>query len=186
MRSPMSARLMPHLHLSLQAGDDMILKRMKRRHCAPMPLRSAIRYAGYGLMLCSAPISSPASRPRPKRCSRARSIWSTNVDRRSFTSSRSRRVPARRPHACRSSTAPSSKSAHKRLRNKGEAALRRYLDHRSARSGSVLTERSGIGRTEQFTAVRLAPPIEPGPHYSILSLRGTTGGNLSLPNRSGC
>ncbi len=26
-------RLMPHLHLSLQAGDDMILKRMKRRHC---------------------------------------------------------------------------------------------------------------------------------------------------------
>ncbi len=26
------ARLMPHLHLSLQAGDDMILKRMKRRH----------------------------------------------------------------------------------------------------------------------------------------------------------
>ncbi len=26
------ARVMPHLHLSLQAGDDMILKRMKRRH----------------------------------------------------------------------------------------------------------------------------------------------------------
>src|SRR3546814_17076178 len=26
------SRLMPHLHLSLQAGDDMILKRMKRRH----------------------------------------------------------------------------------------------------------------------------------------------------------
>ncbi len=25
-------RLMPHVHLSLQAGDDMILKRMKRRH----------------------------------------------------------------------------------------------------------------------------------------------------------
>src|SRR3546814_13034217 len=26
------SRLMPHLHLTLQAGDDMILKRMKRRH----------------------------------------------------------------------------------------------------------------------------------------------------------
>ena len=25
-------RLMPHLHLSIQAGDDMVLKRMKRRH----------------------------------------------------------------------------------------------------------------------------------------------------------
>ena len=32
MRSRPSARLMPHLHLSLQAGDDLILKRMKRRH----------------------------------------------------------------------------------------------------------------------------------------------------------
>ena len=27
------SRLMPHLHLSIQAGDDLILKRMKRRHC---------------------------------------------------------------------------------------------------------------------------------------------------------
>jgi threonylcarbamoyladenosine tRNA methylthiotransferase MtaB len=35
------AALMPHLHLSLQAGDDMILKRMKRRHSAPTPSRSA-------------------------------------------------------------------------------------------------------------------------------------------------
>ena len=32
MRSPTSRRLMPHLHLSLQHGDDLILKRMKRRH----------------------------------------------------------------------------------------------------------------------------------------------------------
>ncbi len=32
MRSQLISRLMPHLHLSLQAGDDMILKRMKRRH----------------------------------------------------------------------------------------------------------------------------------------------------------
>ena len=30
-------RLMPHLHLSLQAGDDMILKRMKRRHLRATP-----------------------------------------------------------------------------------------------------------------------------------------------------
>ena len=30
-------RLMPHLHLSLQSGDDLILKRMKRRHSRPRP-----------------------------------------------------------------------------------------------------------------------------------------------------
>ena len=32
-------RLMPHLHLSLQAGDDLILKRMKRRHLRDNALR---------------------------------------------------------------------------------------------------------------------------------------------------
>ena len=36
-------RLMPHLHLSLQSGDDMILKRMKRRHFA----RDAIRFCAH-------------------------------------------------------------------------------------------------------------------------------------------
>ncbi|TIO80034.1 MAG: tRNA (N(6)-L-threonylcarbamoyladenosine(37)-C(2))-methylthiotransferase MtaB, partial [Mesorhizobium sp.] len=32
-------RLMPHLHLSLQSGDDMILKRMKRRHLRDQSIR---------------------------------------------------------------------------------------------------------------------------------------------------
>ena len=80
MRSPSEARLMPHLHLSLQAGDDLILKRMKRRH-----LRAdAIAFCDAGAAAaartwCSAPTSSPAFRPRPRRCSRARSISSTNA-----------------------------------------------------------------------------------------------------------
>tara|TARA_Y100001934_G_scaffold19630_1_gene22628 strand:+ start:1224 stop:2063 length:840 start_codon:yes stop_codon:yes gene_type:complete len=38
-------RLMPHFHLSLQAGDDLILKRMKRRHGRGMRSRSATRFA---------------------------------------------------------------------------------------------------------------------------------------------
>ena len=40
------ARLMPHLHLSLQAGDDLILKRMKRRHSRRTRSRSARLCAG--------------------------------------------------------------------------------------------------------------------------------------------
>src|SRR5438034_6272351 len=36
-------RLMPHFHLSLQAGDDMILKRMKRRHCRADAVRTVER-----------------------------------------------------------------------------------------------------------------------------------------------
>jgi threonylcarbamoyladenosine tRNA methylthiotransferase MtaB len=36
-------RLMPHFHLSLQAGDDMILKRMKRRHSRAQAVRTVAR-----------------------------------------------------------------------------------------------------------------------------------------------
>ena len=59
-------RLMPHLHLSLQAGDDLILKRMKRRHAAPTPSNFATRCAPCGPTSPSAPTSSPASRPKRK------------------------------------------------------------------------------------------------------------------------
>ena len=48
-------RLMPHLHLSLQAGDDMILKRMKRRHCRA----DAITFC--------AEVRAPAARHRLRR-----------------------------------------------------------------------------------------------------------------------
>ena len=73
-------RLMPHLHLSLQAGDDLILKRMKRRHsradaiaaCAARP-RAAPRHR--------ARRRSDRRLPdrRPRRCSRAASLSSRNA-----------------------------------------------------------------------------------------------------------
>ena len=73
-------RLMPHLHLSLQAGDDLILKRMKRRHSradaiafcdagAPAAARRRVRRRHHRRL---------PDRDRG-RCSRARSIWSTNA-----------------------------------------------------------------------------------------------------------
>ena len=71
-------RLMPHLHLSLQAGDDMILKRMKRRHSRADAVRvCAHRCAGCGPTSPLARTSSPVSRPRRKRCSPTRWRWST-------------------------------------------------------------------------------------------------------------
>jgi threonylcarbamoyladenosine tRNA methylthiotransferase MtaB len=54
------------------------------------------------------------------------------------------------------------KERAQRLRDKGEIALRRYLESQVGRQRQVLTERGGIGRTEQFTAVRLASPLQPG------------------------
>jgi threonylcarbamoyladenosine tRNA methylthiotransferase MtaB len=49
-----------------------------------------------------------------------------------------------------------------RLRRKGEAALRRHLDGEVGARRLVLTESNEIGRTEGFTPVRLATPVEPG------------------------
>ena len=48
---------MPHLHLSMQAGDDMILKRMKRRHSRADAVGVLRRpYGGCAPTSCSAPI----------------------------------------------------------------------------------------------------------------------------------
>ena len=61
-------RLMPHFHLSLQAGDDLILKRMKRRHSRADAVRdwsSGSRRRGPTRR--SAPTSSPAFPPKPKK-----------------------------------------------------------------------------------------------------------------------
>ena len=49
------ARLMPHFHLSLQHGDDLILKRMKRRHWRADAMRFAPRCAACAPTSSSAP-----------------------------------------------------------------------------------------------------------------------------------
>ena len=157
------ARLMPHLHLSL-AG--------RRRHdpqaheaaslAAPTPSRSANRCGGCGPTSCSAPTSSPAFRPRPRTCSRARSISSTNAASPICTCFRSRRVPARRRRACRRCAAMSSRSARGGCAQCGAAALRRHLDGEIGATRRVLTERGNTGRTEQFTQVRFNAPVEAG------------------------
>ncbi len=64
---------MPHLHLSLQAGDDLILKRMKRRHSRDDAIRFCAEIRSLRPDIAFGPTSSPASRPRTKTCSPARS-----------------------------------------------------------------------------------------------------------------
>ncbi len=54
------------------------------------------------------------------------------------------------------------KDRAKRLRETGEAALRRHLDGEIGATRRVLSERGGIGRTEQFTPVRLPDAGPPG------------------------
>jgi threonylcarbamoyladenosine tRNA methylthiotransferase MtaB len=155
-------RLMPHLHLSLQAGDDLILKRMKRRHTRA----AAIAFCRTARRLRPDVVFGGdliAGFPTETETMFARSL--DLVDECGLThlhvfpfSARPGTPAARMPQV-----APQAvKERAQRLRAKGAAALARHLEGEVGARHRVLTERGGIGRTEQFTPVRLGAPVEPG------------------------
>jgi threonylcarbamoyladenosine tRNA methylthiotransferase MtaB len=155
-------RLMPHLHLSLQAGDDMILKRMKRRHSRADAIAfcDKVRRLRPDVVFGADVI---AGFPTETEAMFQRSL--DLVDECGLTqlhvfpfSPRPGTPAARMPQLERGVI---KERAH-RLREKGEAVLRHHLDSQIGAQRRVLTERGGIGRTEQFTAVRLATAVAPG------------------------
>jgi threonylcarbamoyladenosine tRNA methylthiotransferase MtaB len=155
-------RLMPHLHLSLQAGDDLILKRMKRRHSRA----DAITFCGEVRRLRPDVVFGGdiiAGFPTETEDMFARSL--DLVDACGLThlhvfpfSPRPGTPAARMPQVPRHVI----KERARRLRQKGEAALRRHLEAQVGAEHRVLTESDDTGRTEQFTQIRLAAPSEPG------------------------
>jgi threonylcarbamoyladenosine tRNA methylthiotransferase MtaB len=155
-------RLMPHLHLSLQAGDDLILKRMKRRHSRAdavefcNKVRSLRADVAFGAdIIAGFPTESEAMFARSLELVDECGLTQLHV----FPFSPRPGTPAARmPQVDRDIV----KERARRLRDKGEAALARYLDTQVGSRRPVLAERGGIGRTEQFTAVQLASPIAPG------------------------
>jgi threonylcarbamoyladenosine tRNA methylthiotransferase MtaB len=155
-------RLMPHLHLSLQAGDDLILKRMKRRHTRA----DAIAFCNQVRQLrpdVAFGADIIAGFPTETGDMFVRSL--DLVDECGLTqlhvfpfSPRPGTPAARMPQIDRDIV----KQRARALREKGEAALRAQLDAQVGSRRLVLTERGGVGHTEQFTAVRLAAPVAPG------------------------
>jgi threonylcarbamoyladenosine tRNA methylthiotransferase MtaB len=155
-------RLMPHLHLSLQAGDDMILKRMKRRHLrgAAIDFCKTVRTLRPDTIFGADII---AGFPTETEDMFAHSL--DLIDECGLThlhvfpfSPRPGTPAARMPQLAREEI----KERARRLREKGEAALRAYLDREIGGRRRVLTEQDAIGRTEQFVPVRLASAPPPG------------------------
>ena len=99
-------RLMPHLHLSLQAGDDMILKRMKRRHSRADAIAfcDAAAAAAAGRRVRRRHHRRLPDRDRGDVCALARPRRRVRA-RRICTCFRSRRARARRRRRCRRSRA---------------------------------------------------------------------------------
>jgi threonylcarbamoyladenosine tRNA methylthiotransferase MtaB len=155
-------RLMPHLHLSLQAGDDLILKRMKRRHSRADAISfcDQVRRLRPDVVLGADII---AGFPTEDEAMFARSL--DLVDECGLThlhvfpfSPRPGTPAARMPQLDRAVV----KERASRLREKGERALCTHLDAQVGARHIVLTEAGGFGRTEHFTHVRLNETMRGG------------------------
>ena len=149
-------RLMPHLHLSLQAGDDMILKRMKRRHLRD----DAIRFCEearrlrpemvFGAdIIAGFPTETEAMFENSLKLVQDCTLTFLHV----FPFSPRKGTPAARMPQL---TGPVIRDRAARLRAAGDAALARHLVSQQGQTHRILTETPRMGRTEQFTEVSFA------------------------------
>ena len=156
------ARLMPHLHLSLQAGDDMVLKRMKRRHNRADALRVAerLRRLRPGIVLgadliAGFPTEDEAMFRNTLDLVRDCGLVWLHV----FPYSARPGTPAARmpqvPVALRKERAAL-------LRAEGARAVSTWLGGRVGETVSVLVEEPLRGRDDHYAPVRLATEATPG------------------------
>jgi threonylcarbamoyladenosine tRNA methylthiotransferase MtaB len=148
-------RLMPHLHLSLQAGDDLILKRMKRRHLRDDAIRFCETVRGlrpdiaFGAdIIAGFPTETEEMFQRSIELVDACGLSSLHV----FPYSARPGTPAAKMPPV---SADQIKDRARRLREKGAEALSRHLDRLIGSEQEILVERGGIGRTPCFTPVRV-------------------------------
>ena len=150
------ARLMPHLHLSLQSGDDMILKRMKRRHlrgdaiafCDQVRrLRPDVAFGAD--IIAGFPTETEAMFSRSLDLVEECGLTFLHV----FPYSPRPGTPAARmPQVA----GPEIKERARRLRAAGEAALRQRLQAEIGATRDVLIESESQGRTEHYLPVAIA------------------------------
>jgi threonylcarbamoyladenosine tRNA methylthiotransferase MtaB len=155
-------RLMPHLHLSLQAGDDLVLKRMKRRHlradaialCRELRQRRPDMVFGADF-IAGFPTETEDMFSRTVELIEECGLTFLHV----FPYSQRPGTPAARmPQVARAVV----KDRARRLRRHGEAALRRHLDAEIGQMRRVLAESHESGHSEQFTPVRFERSVEQG------------------------
>jgi threonylcarbamoyladenosine tRNA methylthiotransferase MtaB len=155
-------RLMPHLHLSLQSGDDLILKRMKRRHSRAEAIAVARRACALrpeialgADLIAGFPTETEDGFRRSLDLVAECGLAFVHV----FPYSPRPGTPAARmpqvPH-------PIIKERAARLRSTAGAALAAELSSRVGDETDVLVERPGTGRAEFYAVVGFAAPEPPG------------------------
>jgi threonylcarbamoyladenosine tRNA methylthiotransferase MtaB len=148
-------RLMPHLHLSLQSGDDLVLKRMKRRHdrAQAIALCRRLRQLRPDIVFGADLI---AGFPTESDCMFRRSLDLVAECGLTYLhvfpfSPRPGTPAARMPQVAGTVV----RERARRLREEGSRALRRHLQRELGARRRVLVESDCTGRTEHFTTVKL-------------------------------
>ena len=149
-------RLMPHLHLSLQSGDDLILKRMKRRHLRDDALAVVDKLRGlrpdmvFGAdIIAGFPTETDEMFDNSLRFISEAGLTYIHA----FPYSPRPGTPAARMPQVGKAIARQRAAL---LREAGEKQFAALCATRLGRTESVLVERAGLGRTEQFIPVRVA------------------------------
>lgn len=155
-------RLQPHLHLSLQAGDDMILKRMKRRHnrADALALIAKVRAVrpdtAFGAdLIAGFPTETDEMFDNTLRLVDEGGLSYLHV----FPFSPRPGTPAAKMPPVNGKAIKARALA---LRAMGDAALVRHLDSRVGRTVNGLVERPGLARAEDFTEITFEGVAEPG------------------------
>jgi threonylcarbamoyladenosine tRNA methylthiotransferase MtaB len=174
------SRLMPHLHLSLQHGDNMILKRMKRRHLrddairfteTARTLRPDITFGAD--IIAGFPTETRAMFENSLRLVQDCDLTWLHV----FPYSQRPGTPAARMPQV---NGKDIKTRAAQLRAAGDKQVARHLQAQIGAHHNVLMENSHMGRTEQFTEVRVASPQSEGQIVSCL-ITGHDGKQLTAP-----
>ena len=160
---------MPHLHLSLQSGDNLILKRMKRRHTREQAIefcqllkreRPEITF-GADIIVGFPTESDAMFRKSLELINECNLTW-VHV----FPLSIRNGTPASRMPQVNGEII---KFRAKKLRSAGQAQVQKYLDFSVGKNHNVLIEGKGKGRTETFAQVLLDPQFKPGTIQSLIS-----------------
>ena len=168
-------RLMPYLHLSLQAGDDLILKRMKRRHLRADALKliadvRAVRPdTAFGAdLIAGFPTESEAAFENTLALVEEAGLSFLHV----FPYSARPGTPAARMPPVKG---PVIKDRARRLREAGDAALQRHLLRQVGRVLNGLVERDGFARADDFTEIAFigAAPVGEVVRMRITAVDGT-------------
>lgn len=173
------ARLMPHLHLSLQHGDDLILKRMARRHLRD----DAIRFCEdarrlrpemtFGAdIIAGFPTETDAHFENSLKLVEQCDLTWLHV----FPYSKREGTPAAKIPSQVNGNVIKTRAA--RLRAAGDAQVQKHLAQQLGKTHHILMENPHMGRTEQFTEVGFETAQTEG-QIVRASITGMQGGKLS-------